>query len=171
MRHDLPIIAKAVRIPVLALLFLAVGCQPQDTSKKWEPISDGYVEAWNTGNLDILDEIIDPQFVRIVGSTTSADGLDSLKKYISSFRETFPDFHVTVDEAFYAGDKGASRWSFTATHSGLGNLALKGKQVNQTGMSIKRIKNGKLVEERVEIDMLAWMLQLGFTLTPPSGPE
>jgi len=171
MRYDRPIIAKAARIAVLALLFLAVGCQQQETSKEWEPIIDGYVEAWNTGNLDILDGIIAPQFVRIVGSTTSAEGLDSLKKYISSFRETYPDFHVTIDERIYAGDKSASRWLFTGTHSGLGNPPLKGKQVNLTGMSFSRMKNGKMVEERVEIDRLAWMLQLGYTLTPPSSTE
>jgi len=171
MRYDLPIIVRPARIAVLALLFLAVGCQQQDTSKEWKTIVDGYVEAWNTGNLEILDGIVDPQFVRIVGSTTSAEGLDSLKKYISSFRETYPDFHVTIDEEIYAGDKSASRWSFTGTHSGLGNLALKGKQVNQTGMSFSRMKNGKMVEERVEIDRLAWMLQLGYALTPPSGTD
>jgi len=169
MRYDLSIIAKPVRIAALALLFLAVGCQQQDTSKEWKPILDGYEEAWNTGNLDILDEIIDPQFVRIC-PRRQTDGLDSLKKMITSFRENYPDIHFTLDELIYDGDKSASRWSFTATNSGLGNPHLKGKQVNQTGMSIMRMKNGKAVEERVEFNDLSWMRQLGYTLTPPSGP-
>ncbi len=171
MRYDLPIIKKAACITVLALLFLAVGCQQQDTSKEWKPITDGYVKAWNTGNLEILDGIVDPQFVRIVGSTTLAEGLDSLKKYISSARETYPDFHVTIDERIYAGDKAASRWTVTATNTGPGDFPPTGKQVTVTGISFSRMKNGKLVEERVEYNVLSWMQQLGFTLTPPSGPE
>lgn len=170
MRSDLPIIKKSARIAFLGLLFLAVGCQQQDTSKEWKPIIDGVVGAYNTGNLEILDGIVDPQFVRIA-DPLSADDLDSFKKVVTSYRKTYPDFHVTTDERIYAGDKAVVRWTATGTHSGLGNLALTGKQVNYTGISISRMKNGKLVEERVEADRLAVMLQLGFTLTPPSGPD
>jgi len=171
MRSDLPIIAKAARIAVLALLFLAVGCQPQDASQALKPIGEVYEEAWNTGNLDLLDDIIDPQFVRFVGSETSAVGLDSLKQVITALRTTYPDFHVTLDEGIYVGDKSASRWSFTATNTGPGDFPPTGKQVTMTGTSFFRFANGKMVEERVEINVLSWMLQLGFTLTPPSGPE
>ncbi len=171
MRYKLPIIAKPVRIAVLALLFVAVGCQPQDASKEWKPISDVYMEAWNTGNLDLLDDIIDPQFVRLVGSVTTSVGLDSLKQYISAFRTTYPDVHVTHDEGIYIGDKGAVRWSVTGTNTGPGDFPPTGKQLTQSGISFTRFANGKMVEERVELNMLAWMLQLGFTLTPPPGPE
>ena len=171
MRHDLPIIKKAACIAVPALLFLAVGCQQQDTSKEWKPILDGVVEAWNTGNLDLLDDIIDPQFVKLVGSDTTAVGLDSLKQNITTLRTTYPDFHFTLDEEIYVGDKSAVRWSFTATNTGPGDFPPTGKQVTQTGTSFSRFANGKMVEERVETNALSWMQQLGFTLTPPSGPE
>lgn len=170
MRHDRPIIKNAARIAVLVLLFLAVGCQQQDTSKEWEPISDVYVEAWNTGNLDLLDEVIDPQFVMLIGSDTTAVGLDSLKQYITASRTTYPDFHLTVDEGIYIGDKGAGRWSVTATNTGPGDFPPTGKQVTVTGISFFRFASGKMVEERVEYNVLSWVLQLGFTLTPPSGP-
>ena len=171
MRHDLPIIKKAACIAVPALLFLAVGCQQQDTSKEWKPITDGWVEAWNTGNLEILDGIVDPQFVWLVGSDTTAVGLDAFKEFITSHRETYPDFHVTIDERIYAGDKAVERWTVTGTHSGLDNPLLTGKQINVTGMSFFRMKNGKLVEDWMEFNDLAWERQLGYTLTPPSGPD
>jgi len=157
-------------IVILSLLVLA-GCQPADTSEEWTRISDKYVEAWNTGNMELLDGVIDAQFVRVLGSTITSEGLDSLKIYITAFREMYPDVHVTVDERFHAGDQSASRWTFTATHSGFGNPALKGRPVINTGMSFMRMTDGKLVEERVETNQLPWMLQLGFTLTPPSGAD
>lgn len=155
---------------ILSILFLA-GCQPRDTSDDWTRITDSYVEAWNTGNMELLDGVIDAQFVRIVGSTITSEGLDSLKIFMASFRETYPDFHVTIDEGFHAGDRSASRWTFTGTHSGLGNPALKGKPVINTGTSLFRMKDGKLVEERTETSQLTVMLQLGFTVTPPSGAD
>lgn len=171
MRSDLPIIAKVARIAVLALLFVAIGCQPQDASQELKPIGEVYAEAWNTGNLDLLDDIIDPQFVRLTGSETSAVGLDSLKQYITAFRTTYPDFHVTIDEGIYVGDKSAARWSYTATNTGPGDFPPTGKQVTMTGISFTRYANGKMVEERVETNSLSFMQQLGFTLTPPQGPE
>lgn len=155
---------------ILSMLFLA-GCQQADTSDEWTRITDGYVEAWNTGNLEILDGVIDAQFVRVLGSTITSEGLDSLKNYIAAFREMYPDLHVTIDEGFNAGDRRASRWTFTATHSGLGNPALEGKPVSVTGMSLDRMADGKMVEERLETNQLPWMLQLGYTLTPPSGAD
>ncbi len=154
---------------ILSILFLA-GCQQADTSAEWTRLSDDYVEAWNTGNMEILDGILDAQFVR-KGTATPSEGLDSLKKVIVAFRELYPNFHVTLDESIHAGDLSASRWSWTGTHSGLGNPALEGKQVSNTGMSFIRMTDGKLVEERLGTDQLAAMLQLGYTLTPPSGAD
>ena len=121
--------------------------------------------------MELLDGVIDAQFVRIVGSTATSEDLDSLKKYITAFRQTYPDLHVTIDEGFHSGDRSASRWTFTATHSGFGNPALEGKPVSITGISFDRMAGGKMVEERLEVNQLPWMLQLGYTLTPPSGAD
>ena len=53
---------------ILSILFLA-GCMQRDTLAECDRILDVYVEAWNTGNLELLDGIVDAQFVRTVGST------------------------------------------------------------------------------------------------------
>ncbi len=159
------------RITVILSLLVLAGCQQADTSEEWTRIIDGYVEAWNTGNMDVLDGVVDAQIVRIVGSTVTSEDLDSLKKTIAGFREQYPDFHVTIDESINAGDRRVSRWSFTGTHSGLGNPALEGKTVSVSGMSFDRMAGGKMVEERLEVNQLPWMLQLGYTLTPPSSAD
>ncbi len=171
MGRSLLINFKMVSVVSLGFLFFASGCQEQDTSEEWTRVLDDYAEAWNTGNLELLDGIIDAQYVRLVGPTISADGLDSLKKVIASFREVYPDFHVAVDQRIHSGNLSASRWSFTGTHSGLGNPALKGKQVSNTGMNIIQMTNGKLVKEWLETNQLPWMLQLGYVLTPPTGAD
>jgi predicted ester cyclase len=163
-------IFKTVSLGLVTLFFFATGCQQPDASKEFKPITDAYVEAWNTGNLDPLDAIIDPQYVRHVSSasTTGAVGVDSLKKVISNFRTTYPDFHVTLDEEIYVGDKSTGRWKYTATNTGPGSIPPTGKKVTATGISILHFKKGKIIEEWVETDNLVAMQQLGFTLTPPS---
>ncbi len=162
-------IFKTFSFGLVTLFFFATGCQQPDVSKELKPIADAYLEAWNTGNLDPLDAIIDPQFVRHVSpaSTMGAVGLDSLKKVISNFRTTYPDFHLTIDESIFISDKSAGRWRYTATNTGLGNIPPTGKKITATGMSILHYKNGKIIEEWVETDNLVPMQQLGFTLTPP----
>lgn len=163
-------IFKSVILGLVTLFFVATGCQQPDASKELKPITDALVEAWNTGNLDPLDAIIDSQYVRHVSpaSKTGAVGLDSLKKVISNVRTTYPDFHITLDEEIYVGDKAASRWRYTATNTGPGSIPPTGKKITATGISILHFKNGKIVDEWVEIDNLVVMQQLGFTLTPPS---
>jgi predicted ester cyclase len=163
------IIDSKFMVSITMLLVIALGCQQPDASKELKPIADTYVEAWNTGNLDLLDAIIDPQYVRHISptSTTSAVGLDSLKSIISTFRKTYPDFQVTLDEEIYVGDKSVGRWRYSATNTGQGSFPPTGKKVTTTGISIIQYKNGKMVEEFAETDILAVMQQLGFTLTPP----
>ncbi len=161
---------STVLMALAATFFVAMGCQQPDASRELKPIGDAYVVAWNTGNLDALDAIIDPQFVRHMSPTspTSAVGLDSLKRVISTFRRTYPDFQVTLDEEIYTGSKSVARWSYTATNTGPGRIPPTGKQVTATGISILHYSNGKIVEEWVETDNLSTMQQLGFTLAPPS---
>lgn len=155
----------------LVLVFLvATGCQQPDAAQKLKPIVEAYAEVWNTGNLNALDAIIDPQFVRHTSpaGTISAAGLDSLKKVIANLRTAYPDFHVTLDEEIYFGEKAVVRWSYIATNTGAGNFPPTGKRVKSTGIDILRIKNGKIVDDWAEADNLFLMQQLGFTLTAPS---
>lgn len=161
----------AAKYASLLLVFFLVGCQPADTSSQLKPVMDTYAEAWNTGNLDLLDDIIDPGFVRILAGDTVAVGLDSLKSAISSVRTAYPDFNVTVEEEIFNGSKAAGTWVFTATNTGPGDFPPTGKMVRVTGVSIIHFANGKIAREIAEAANLSLMLQLGFTLTPPAPAQ
>jgi predicted ester cyclase len=128
-----------------------------------------YVEAWNTGNVDILDAAVAPNFTRRMSfaARTAADSLASLKEVILSHRASFPDFHVELQEVIYLENKTVSRYKYSGTNTGPGAIPPTGKIYSGTGISITNFKNGKAVEEWAELDNLAAMIQLGFTLTPP----
>lgn len=162
-------IYKTIILSLLTLSFIAIGCQQPDSSNELKPIADAYAEAWNTGNLDPLNDIIDPQFVRHSSSapTTGVVGLDSLKNEISNFRTAFPDLHFTLDEEIYVGDKSVKRYRYTATHTGSGIIPPTGKKITGTGISILHYKDGKIIAEWAEMDNLAPRLQLGFTISLP----
>jgi steroid delta-isomerase-like uncharacterized protein len=123
-------------------------------------------EGWNKQNLALLDELY-ADCVYYNPATGEIKG-EALKQFLASMLAAFPDIRFTVEDQVAEGDKVVTRWSGTCTHQGeFMGLAPTGKQVTTNGMSIVRIVEGKVVEERVELDTLGFFQQLG--AVPPLG--
>ena len=163
---------KPIVILILVVsVCILIGCQPRDpvqeATAKLKPAVGAYFHAWNTGNLDTLSAICDPQYVRHEGMTGTLK-LDSLKRFIANVRTMIPDFRLTVEEELYVGDHAVIRYSATGTHTGPGNLPPTGKSFKVSGLSLIRFVNGKLAEDHSEMNYLHFWRQLGFKLTPPT---
>jgi steroid delta-isomerase-like uncharacterized protein len=152
---------------IMGFIFLS-GCQQQkDYSSELKPLVDKYVEVWNTGDVDELDAIMVDSFVRHAEST-SADGLENLKKLITGSRSAFPDIQLVLVDEIFTDNRFAARFSFTATNTGPGQFPPTGKSVEVWGVVIAHFENGKLTEEWVGYDNQAFLEQLGFTMMLPS---
>jgi len=78
------------------------------------------------------------------------------------FHAGLPDVEVVSEDVIAEGDKAVVRWTGRGTHQGvLLGIPPTGKQVTWTGMTIYRIADGKIVEERGEEDALGFLQQLG----------
>jgi len=159
-------------IPLFAFIFmlLTFSCKQQDVSKEFKPIIHAFNESWNTGDLDALDAVVDPKYIKHTADGPQ-EGLDLLKQMISSNRIAFPDYHCTYDEEIYVGDKAVVRWTVTGTNTGPGFGPPTGKKVKITGITIFRFVDSKIVEDLAESDGLGLYQQLGYTLAPPSLEE
>lgn len=158
-------------VAMIFMFCLTYSCQQQDASEELKPIIHAFNECWNTGDLDGLDAVVDPQYVRHTIDGPEV-GLDLLKQTISSSRTAFPDRHCTYDEEIFAGDKVVVRWTITGTNTGPSSLGPPtGKKIKVTGITIFRIVDGKIVDDLAEFDGLAFYQQLGYTLVPPSLEE
>jgi len=103
-------------------------------------------EPWNKGNVDALDELCGPNF-----HLEGLGGVEAFKRVITDFRKGFPDLHFTVEEIIAEGDKVAYRWTARGTHQGeYQGIAPTGKAVTATGITIIRIVDGKVVDDRFE---------------------
>jgi steroid delta-isomerase-like uncharacterized protein len=155
---------------ITAFVFLA-GCQqqPPDASQKLKPLVDKYVEVWNTGNLDELDAIVGPHYVRHANLAPDVDGVDGLKKVISGFRTAYPDLKLTSDEEIYAENKATLRWTLTGTNTGPGEMPPTGKSIKLWGLGTAHFADGKIAEEWAAYDNQSLMEQLGYTMMPPKG--
>jgi predicted ester cyclase len=156
---------------LLVSVCILIGCQPRDpvqeATVKYRPVVEAYYHVWNTGKLDTLNAICDPQYVRYEGMS-GADKLDSVKKFITNVRMMVPDFKLTIEEALYLGDRAVVRYGLTGTHTGQGGPPPTGKSFKVSGLSLMRFVNGKLAEDHTEIDYLHLWRQLGYKLAPPT---
>lgn len=117
-------------------------------------------EAWNKGNLDIIDELMAPSYARYTpGGKLDREGQ---KQRIAGFRRAFPDLHADVDRILAEDDHVAFRVIMRGTHEGqLLGVAPTGESVTITATDIARFENGKIVEHWGNMDELGLLRQLG----------
>jgi predicted ester cyclase len=126
-------------------------------------------EAFGQGKLEVIDEILDPDFVCYDPNSESGAvrGAETIKQEIEWFRNAIPDLTYTVEDQVAEGDKVVSRYTATGTHQGeFFGVAPTGNRIEMSGIQIDRFdENGRMVEEWPEYDMLGAMKQMG------AGPE
>jgi steroid delta-isomerase-like uncharacterized protein len=128
-------------------------------------------EAWNRGNLAVLDELIAPDFVRHTPlRPEGVRGIEGFKHHVVTTRAAFPDAQFTIGDEIAEGDKVVNHWTFRGTHQGeFGGIPPTGKTVTMTGIAIVRIADGKVAEIWDEVDALGLLRQLGVLPTPESA--
>jgi steroid delta-isomerase-like uncharacterized protein len=125
-------------------------------------------EIWNTGNLDVADELFSPDYVNHDPTSPEVPpGPEGVKQLARMYRRAFPDLRFIIDEMLATGDKVITRWTGQGTHRGaLRGLPPTGRQARVTGISIHRIAGGRIVETWLNWDTLGLMEQLGASPVP-----
>ncbi|NOZ72830.1 MAG: ester cyclase [Chloroflexi bacterium] len=123
-------------------------------------------EAWNQGNLGVIDELVSPDYVLHIDAP-GPPGREGYKRDVLMHRTAFPDLRFTIEDMVAEGDKVALRATLYGTHKGeyIG-IAPTGQAITLTAISIRRIEKGQIAEEWVELDMLGLLQQLGVAPLP-----
>jgi predicted ester cyclase len=103
--------------------------------------------AFESGGVDLLDEVVDPNFLDHDPMPGQVPGLAGLKQAVGLFRAGFPDGELTPDEVIAEHDKVVARVTIRGTHAGefLG-VVPSGQAVTAEGVETFRIAHGKIVE-------------------------
>ena len=117
-------------------------------------------EAFSQGNLDVLDEIIAPDYVHYMAGVADVEGPEGNKRMISTLRADFPDLHWTIEDMFAEGDKVVTRATLHPS-----------AEVTTTAICTMHIADGKLAEGRTSPDQLGTMQQLGVITPGRPSPE
>lgn len=126
-----------------------------------------YQEAYNTNNLDALDDVlaVDVHMPKVMPGLPA--GLEGAKEVHRISLKGMPDFHTHIDDMVAEDDKVVARVTMTGTHTGdFWGMPATGKRVEFSGMYMVRIIDGKIVEHWGEEDGVALLQQLGFMPAP-----
>jgi steroid delta-isomerase-like uncharacterized protein len=169
-------------VPLALLLCFSFACQDKAAMAELEKfraqakleeqnkaLVTQYVEGLNKGgDFEVLKELLAPEFLFYSPSRTNKPNsrAEQIEMDIM-FNKSFPDLSWNVQEIITKGDKVIVRYIGRGTHKGefLG-IPPTGNQIEWSGISIMRIENGKVVEEKEENDGSNIMLQLGMELKP-----
>lgn len=125
-------------------------------------------EAWNKGNLEVLNELVAASYVGHDPNIPHPScGPEGFKESVMTARTTFAGFQMTVEDLVAAGDRVAGRITLRGTHSGaLAGLPPTGKSVEFSGMFVRRLENGQLVEGWGLTDLFGLLRQISAIPTP-----
>ena len=128
-----------------------------------QKLANSINELWSTGNASLVRQVYTDNCVRYdPNSPDGVRGTDGLANYVGQIRTAYPDFRAEVRDAVSEGNYAAFHWNCTGTHKGdFFGIPPTDKRVNVSGVSLCRIQNGKISEERVFFDRLGLMEQLG----------
>ena len=121
-----------------------------------------YVEAWNTRNLALMDELLAPNVVCRFYGLAEVHWREAFKQMAPAFAAAFSESWFTIDTIIAEGDLVAIHSSWRGTHQGeyLG-IAATGKQVTETLTRFYRIVEGRIVEMWGDENVLGLLQQLG----------
>jgi predicted ester cyclase len=119
-----------------------------------------FVEELDKGNLDVIDELLAPDFVDRSLLPGQAPDRESFKRSVAEMQAPFSDTNITIDEQVAEGDKVVTWYTASSTHDRgpLMGVPPTGKRTTFTGVYLHRIVGGKIVEEWSQGDFLNIML-------------
>ncbi len=123
-----------------------------------------FEEVWNKGSEQAIYEMFAED--GIAHSPTDENGNEikgpaQFAAFHQNFRAAFPNIQVTVEETVTEGDKIAALCSVTGTHTGDGiGYAATHKPVQFSGLTMVRIKDGKIIEAWNHFDFMKLYQQI-----------
>jgi predicted ester cyclase len=120
--------------------------------------------AWESGDLDALDELFSPDVVSHAAVPFLPPGLVGWKMAHRQMLEAVPDRRVTIEDMIAEADKVVVRARLTGTNRrGLpwAGVSPNGSMIDMEFISIYRIEAGKIVECWALNDMATLTRQLG----------
>ena len=173
-------------LPLALILCFMVGCQDKEAMAELEAMKaqaeieeqnkalvKRMYEAFNEGDFEAYKEVVAPEYAWYLPSrNTEPISREGTIEFGREMHNAFPDCHWSIEDLIAVEDIVISRFIMRGTHEGeFQGIPATGNKVEVSGFMMTRIENGKIVEDKEDVDQLGFMQQLGMELKPKEGEK
>jgi len=160
---------NSIKILSLVVIILLTSCN--SSQKNVQDNITMYSQTWdniiNNGDLDLINDTNFTDDITLVTSPENVVGIDDFKAYYANFVKGFSDVEFTIEDVFGQGDKIVKHWRFKGTHTGnFFGMPATGKMVDVDGVTLVKMKDGKIAQEQDFMDNMVFLQQLGVLSDP-----
>jgi steroid delta-isomerase-like uncharacterized protein len=115
-------------------------------------------------NLEDLPEVMEKDFIEQVPAPHQSPGLEGFRRYMEYMYTAFPDLRWHVVDQVAEDDKVATLHAWEGTHRGsYEGIEPTDQHVRVAAMTIDYLRDGRLAESRIVMDVVSLLQQLGVT--------
>ena len=153
---------------MLLLLFNSCTSNQKSETVKTDSVEANikmYTHTWdeiiNHARLDLFNDSIFTTDV-VMHSHPDVVGIDSARAMYANYVNGFSNIKFTIIDVFGEGDKLVKHWDFKGKHTGtFFGIPATGKDVDVEGLTLVKMRGGKIAEEQDFFDNYDFMKQLG----------
>jgi len=169
-------------ISLCFLLCFSISCQNQEAKAEQEAMAEleefkaqvevekqnkelvkRMYEAFNTGDFEAYKEVVAPEYAWYFPSRSNKPvSREETIEFVKMLRNAFPDITYSIEELIAVEDRVISRFIVRGTHEGeFQGFHATGNKIESGGIVMTRIANGKIVEDKEELEIQDFIQQLG----------
>lgn len=130
-----------------------------------------YTQVWddviNKGKIDQINNQNFDANITMISSPENIVGIDAFKAHYQNFVTGFSEQLFIIKEIFGQGDNLVKHWSFKGRHTGsFFGIPATGKLIDVEGVTLVKMKDGKIAQEQDFMDSMIFLQQLGILSNP-----
>jgi steroid delta-isomerase-like uncharacterized protein len=108
-----------------------------------------YFDSWIANDTDVLDEIMAQDVIDYTADPGQQPGIPGYYEMYRRWHAAFRGFESDIHDMIAEGDQVVTRWTFRGRHLGAyAGVAPTGRSVTLDAVSIVRLRDGRICEER-----------------------
>ena len=122
-----------------------------------------FEELWNQGKEETMDRLFasDGLAHGLGADGAPIKGPEGYRPFYRTFREAIPDVHIEVLQTVTNGEMVTAHCRVTGTHRGNAMGGPTGRSGNFSGMTMVRVRDGKIIEAWNTFDFMSFFQQIG----------
>ena len=158
---------RSIFAVVIAFISLTTFAQKKAIEKDIKMYTQVWDDIINKGEIDKINTTYFDENITGIASPENIVGIENFKAFYQNYLTGFSNITFTVINAFGKDNQIVKHWNFKGNHTGdFFGIPATGKSVDVSGVTLAKMKNGKVVQEQDFMDNMVFLQQLGLISDP-----